>query len=264
MEKSLILLQDLGDFASLNSLGTTQRLTEKLSAETRKGWKKWAFEFLKQNGYQAKFAELVQFVKNEAQEVNSLYGKAFYAKGKERDSLALTNKKAGVFSASVTPEKTLLEQCPYCKGDHKLAHCKDFQQLARYERLAFLRKSHRCFRCLDCGHRICDCKSTQGCMIEGCNDTRHHTLLHRHEVEQTESSCCAAVEGLAAVKDKRPYLMTVPVRVKSGSKEVLTYALLDSGSERSFCVRDLTRKVGARGPRCRLPIKTLSSGASGR
>ena len=262
MEKSLILLQDLGDFASLNSLGTIQRLTEKLSAETRKGWIKWAFEFLKQNGYQAKFAELVQFVKNEAQEVNSLYGKAFYAKGKERDSLALTNKKAGVFSASVTPEKTLLEQCPYCKGDHKLAHCKDFQQLARYERLAFLRKSHRCFRCLDYGHRIRDCKSTQGCMIEGCNDTRHHTLLHRHEVEQTESSCCAAVEGLAAVKDKRPYLMTVPVRVKSGSKEVLTYALLDSGSERSFCVRDLARKVGARRPRCRLPIKTLLSGAS--
>ena len=81
-------------------------------------------------------------------------------------------------------------------------------------------------------------------------------------MEQKESSCCAAVEGLAAVKDKRPYLMTVPVRVKSGSKEVLTSALLDSGSERSFCVRDLARKVGARGPRCRLPIKTLSSGAS--
>ena len=262
MEKSLILLQDLGDFAPLNSLGTIQRLTEKLSVETRKGWIKWAFEFLKQKGYQAKFAELVQFVKNEAEEVNSLYGKAFYAKGKERESLALTNKKAGVFSANVAPEKALLEHCPYCKGDHKLAHCKDFQQLARYKRLAFLRKSHRCFRCLDCGHRIRDCKSTQGCMIEGCNDTRHHTLLHRHEVERTESSCCAAVEGLAAVKDNRPYLMTVPVRVKSGSNEVLTYALLDSGSERSLCVRDLARKVGARGPRCRLPIKTLSSGAS--
>ena len=262
MEKRLILLQDLGDFASLNSLGTIQQLTEKLSAETRKGWIKWAFEFLKHKGYQAKFAELVQFVKIEAEEVNSLYGKAFYAKGKERESLALTNKKAGVFSASVAPEKVLLERCPYCKGDHKLAHCKDFQQLARYKRLALLRKSHRCFRCLDCSHRIRDCKSTQGCMIEGCNNTRHHTLLHRHEVERTESSCCAAVEGLAAVKDKRPYLMTVPVRVKSGSKEVLTYALLDSGSERSFCVRDLARKVGAREPRCKLPIKALSSGAS--
>ena len=43
---------------------------------------------------------------------------------------------------------------------------------------------------------------------------------------------------------------------------MLTFALLDSRSERSFCVRDLARKVGARGPRCRLPIKTLSSGVS--
>ena len=50
MEKSLILLQDLGDFASLNSLGTIERLTEKLFAETRKGWIKWAFEFLSIKG----------------------------------------------------------------------------------------------------------------------------------------------------------------------------------------------------------------------
>ena len=57
--------------------------------------------------------------------------------------------------------------------------------------------------------------------------------------------------------------MTVPVRVKSGTKEVLIYyALLDSGSECSFCVRDLARKVDARGPRCRFPIKTLLSGTS--
>ena len=84
--------------------------------------------------------------------------------------------------------------------------------------------------------------------------------MHRHEVvERTESSCGAAVEDLAQVRDKRPYLMTVPVRVKSGIKEVLTYALLDSGSERSFCMQDSARKVGARGPKYRLPIKALSS-----
>ena len=99
-------------------------------------------------------------------------------------------------------------------------------------------------------------------MIEGCNDTRHHTLLHRHEVVERTESSCAAVEGVATVVDKRPYLMTVPLRVKSGTKEVLTYALLDSESERSFCVRDLARNVDAREPRCRLHIKTLSSESS--
>ena len=35
MEKSLIVLLDLGDFALLNSLETMQQLTEKLSVETR-------------------------------------------------------------------------------------------------------------------------------------------------------------------------------------------------------------------------------------
>ena len=100
-------------------------------------------------------------------------------------------------------------------------------------------------------------------MIEGRDDTRHHTLMHvdRHEVvERTMSSCCAAVGDLDQVKDKRFCLMTVSVRVEFGSKEVLTYSLLDSGSKRTFCVRD--SKVGARGSRRRLPIKTLSSGTS--
>ena len=80
MEKSLILLQDLGNFASKNSLETLQRLTEKLFVETRKGRIKWTFECLKQTEYQAKFAELVQFVKNEVKEVNFLHGKAFTQK----------------------------------------------------------------------------------------------------------------------------------------------------------------------------------------
>ena len=68
----------------------------------------------------------MQFVRNEAEEVNSLNGKEFYAKGKERESLALTSKRAGVFSASVTPEKVLQEQCPYCKGDHSLLIARTF------------------------------------------------------------------------------------------------------------------------------------------
>ena len=76
-----------------------------------------------------------------------MYGKALYTKGKERESLTLTSKRASVFRASDTPEKALQEQCPYGKDNHKLANCKDFQQLARYKRSAFLKKSQRCFRC---------------------------------------------------------------------------------------------------------------------
>ena len=64
-------------------------------------------------------------------------------------------------------------------------------------------------------------------------------------------------EGLTEVKDKKNLTAS-----DSSIKQVLTYALLDSGSERLFCVRDLASKVGAREPTCRLHMKTLLSGAS--
>ena len=78
MEKSLTMLHDMGDFATLNSLGTMKRLMEKFPEEMQKDWIKWSFKVLKETGKQAKFSELMDFVKNKADEVNSLYGRAFY------------------------------------------------------------------------------------------------------------------------------------------------------------------------------------------
>ena len=55
--------------------------------------------------------------------------------------------------------------------------------------------------------------------------------------------------------------MTLPVRVRCGRHEVLTYAMLDSGSQRTFCQSALARKLKARGPRQSVPMYTLSTGS---
>ena len=62
MEKSLTMLRDMGDFATLNSLGTMKRLMGKFSEEMQKDWIKWSFKVLKETGKQAKLSELVDFV----------------------------------------------------------------------------------------------------------------------------------------------------------------------------------------------------------
>ena len=79
MKMSSVLLQDFGNFASLNTAIT---VTQKLSVEIRKRWIKLTFKFLKQTKYHAKFIRLMQFVKNKAKGVSSLYGKAFSQKEK--------------------------------------------------------------------------------------------------------------------------------------------------------------------------------------
>ena len=57
------------------------------------------------------------------------------------------------------------------------------------------------------------------------------------------------------------YFMTIPVKMRYGNEITTTYALLDSGSQRTFCKKELARRLWANGPREVLPIQTLSSGS---
>ena len=62
----------------------------------------------------------------------------------------------------------------------------------------------------------------------------HHTLLHS-KVETgnaAEEIVCSDTEKDCS---KRPYFMTVPVRVCYGGRKSLTYAMFDTGSQRTFC-----------------------------
>ena len=56
--------------------------------------------------------------------------------------------------------------------------------------------------------------------------------------------------------------MTVPVKLQSNEGLLLTYALLDTGSQPSFCDVKLAEKLGAKGPIKQVSLSTLSS-ASG-
>ena len=71
----------------------------------------------------------------------------------------------------------------------------------------------------------------------------------------------AAVHPCSLPAKQTSYFMTLPVRVSSKDKDILTYALLDSESQRTFCERDLASELGAQGPRQILSLQTLSSGS---
>ena len=260
IEKSLAMLVDIQDFATLNSLGTIRRLIDKLPDQMQVDWAKWSYCVFKETGQQAKFSELVQFVRNESDEVNSLYGKLVYGSRKYP-------KEAAVFSTASASKSPHVEEdsvCPYCKGCHKLSLCKKFGQLGRYRRMSFVAKGRRCFKCLEVGHMMQDCESTQSCEVEGCTEG-HHTLLHKfvdsHEKDYETVMCGATGEAAPTSQRKGPFFMTVPVKVRYGENEVLSYALLDSGSQRTFCSKKLAKELKAEGPREMITLSTLSSGS---
>ena len=163
-------------------------------------------------------------------------------------------------AATQPAEKRTDEDCPFCKDSHRLPACKDFQQLQWFKRLALLRLESRCFRCLKVGHEMSKCEVEQGCTVKDCKNPKHHALLHRFAETRSEKDCsvlCAATESI--IKLVRPYFMTIPVKIRCGEKEVTSYALLDSGSQRTFLQESLVKTLNVRGEKQSVSIQTLSS-----
>ena len=129
MEKCLSMLIDIKDFATLNSLGTIRCIMEKLPEQMQKDWVSLAFKHFKSTGSQAKFPELVQFVRDVSDEANSLCGKLFYGSNRMTTSQPVSLKKATVFNnvASTGSEFRNNEfrevNCPLCEQNHKLSAC---------------------------------------------------------------------------------------------------------------------------------------------
>ena len=272
MDKCLAMLVDIQEFATLNSLGTIQKITEKLPEQMQRDWVKWSYQTFCNYGKQAKFPELVEFVRRESDEVNSFYGKVFYSTKRPLISSPPRNKRNAVFSAATTNNDRPMQSvaCLFCKKSHSLNKCKDFTELSRRKRVEFLKRNRCCFRCLKVGHMLDKCSEKVGCTVDGCTG-KHHTVLHMFVAEDQRSSSdshesekvFSSVSKGCSVRGPVPYFMTLPVKVRCGREEVVTYALLDSGSQRTFCEKSLARRLNARGPEKEVPLTTLTSDTEG-
>ena len=200
----------------------------------------------------------------ESEEANSLYVRSFFLGSKQQysGSQPRVAVSRGRIARSGTPS---VIRCLYCKGNHSLVSCEDFEGVSRYWRVEFLRRESRCFRCRMKGHVIGDCRSKMECEIDGCGRRSHHTLLHKYSLENTESAgesgpseevMSSTLNGSTQHEAARShcYFMTIQVKVRYGTEITSTYALLDSGTQRTFCEKELARRLGACGPREVLPI----------
>ena len=103
VEKCLGIMEDIEDFATLKSFGTIQRITDKFPEEMQRELVRWAFRVLKDTGQQAKFKELVEFVRHESDEANFLYGRSFSVSKPPNSRPDL--KKSTAFSTVVSQQE---------------------------------------------------------------------------------------------------------------------------------------------------------------
>lgn len=152
----------------------------------------------------------------------------------------------------------------YCKGDHRIIHCKDFNALDVDVKRNYVQTNGMCFNCLGNNHSARYCKLTTNCQI--CN-RRHHSLLHQkanedreHSASQTvaldhtqqvTNSMGEATPGTSVSNhfvnevSQQGLLATAVVKAKSWDKEgYLMRALIDPGSEVSFITSAAVNQLG--------------------
>ena len=156
--------------------------------------------------------------------------------------------------------------------------CQNFERKTFDERIQIIRKAQLCHKYFQYGHIARGCLAKGACQVYGCK-RRHHTLLHlpyqqRSNVNQdSEESVSQSTQIPQALQDVQAAqaaslpptqggqsnttlarsgkvcLRIVPVKVRSrdSNKELLTYALLDDGSDISLCAEGLAAQLGIQG-----------------
>lgn len=143
--------------------------------------------------------------------------------------------------------------CAFCKQNHPLFQCKEFQQLILEKKTGFVQNQRLCFNCLLPGHPVKFCKNKSSCHLCG---KRHHSLLHRsytssqsqekenkreknHEHSEKEIINHLATGNITAL------LSTALINVINKHGEVFVLrALLDPCSQESFLSESAAQTLG--------------------
>ena len=164
-------------------------------------------------------------------------------------------------------------ECPLCKGNHKLWKCEKYKEMTPNKKLEQVKKFKLCFNCLNPNHITSSCASRNKCFAQGCS-RKHHTTLHEHYVGTADRKEPASEVKNLEIKGEKPeekpafngmvkstsaiYLQVVPVKLMAPNGNVLlTYALLDSGSQTTLIKEDAAKMLKMNGNKKSIRITTI-------
>lgn len=154
-----------------------------------------------------------------------------------------------------------------CPTAHELDFCPKFKRMSPRERWQFVKRTGRCAFCFD-RHYVHNCARAVQCPRPGC-EHKHHTLLHREDQavhrnergnmqprpghsragEPSVSAPPDAFIGVAKQAKGGAVYGVAQVVLSHNGRQITTYALMDTGSCKTFMRTDLARKLGLAGKR---------------
>ena len=268
--------------SDLSHVNTLRELNRKLPLFMRVKWTERAGTII-ESGSRPNFEDFLKFVKRRARLVNNEFAEDLSVntskiRGKGQGVGGRFEQKSSTLTAGaqqtqdVNRESSSARQkCLFCSGVHRIWKCLAYKKLSYEDKKKFVQENRLCLKCLSRGHFLRTCPRAHfRCQQEGCNK-EHHTLLHPPEImsqrdrdgktqneehgkktrfenekdRQAESKVFASTGA-----GERVCLSVVPVKVHIKGREhlsVLTYALLDCGSEVTLIHQKLQRELEAHG-----------------
>ncbi|XP_064647481.1 uncharacterized protein LOC135500165 [Lineus longissimus] len=269
---------------SFNETSLVQ-IVEKLPLYLQNKWKA-VVRKIRQENRSPTIQDTLIFVSRAAEEANDpVFGKCGTASKDTRDDRQAKGAKdksksfgKTTFGTQVGPEPTQRpKKCAACDGNHWLHACNKFKAMQPPDRLEFARKAKLCTNSFRSGNFASRCSKPSYCDIAGC-ERKYSKLLHFDKTKPTtnpdeergrpvprnadarppniENHC--SFNG-AGVTRSRVALPIVPVKVRGRGSVgyVKTYALLDSGSNRTFCSDDWASQLDLSGMKKQVEVTTL-------
>ena len=278
-----VTLKSLNMLDEVESRSTMIRLIGKLPDFIQARWRKEVYQYKSRHGKYPKSEDFMSFLEKIAGEANDPYfGDTLHELEQRTPSTPkFRGGRSNTLQTSTFRSEDVKPACLFCKGDHRLWRCSEFNSTDAREKRRFLFDRRLCYSCLNPGHRAQRCEKKQTCSV--CKE-QHPTCLHgvfaepgdqivtkegpQQGVPEVERKPEAEVETAA---NKATFLksdstsFTVPVLVSSATdpqKEVLTYALLDSQSDSSFVLESLADQLEVPRRPVHLKLSTMSSNSS--
>jgi len=262
VEECNVTLSHLQYFSDLNNFENIFKIVRRLPFELKRRWLRTAAK-VEQAGKEASFADLVTFVKQEAEVMKTSYAKLLDRSKKKNFSSFSVHSKVTEKAGKQRPEFCLEAKCRLCSANHKLPDCHIFKGKTVAERKLLTIQYRLCDNCFKRGHIAKRCFLRSACTVDGCK-VKHHELLHdstrgsfeqstaqdkMHGVSNTHGTATVGapssnVPSYSVTTDMPVvFLNIVPVRTTCGYKEVVTNAFLDQGSSTSLCDSRLLQQL---------------------
>ena len=292
-------LKAIGYSSKFESPDSMRKIIERLPPKLQASWRDNADRILNSEARDVCIDDISLFVEQKARTLsNPVFGKLPCLEKekkncKDRGSRSKSERPAGKQLSLVTISETKSalnssadvlsavhsskKNCLFCNADHNLTECSSFAKVPPTDRQEFVMKQRLCFSCLGGGHQSRSCHKRKPCIH--CNK-RHATVMHvsapeaivasdrgkdgpqsENNQSSTEKNRADHFCGLTTMEDSVTALpiVAVKVKVKGSPRSVETYALLDNGSNTTFCSASLMKRLSVSGKEMRIKLTTMDS-----